>query len=169
MAQKYSFGVKSLKVGGIDPVTGLPTGLESVGDVYKDTATWTEADGAVTNHYAEGKADPVVVITEQGEETFAFSLMNFNAQTLQKFLGGTVTSVVDEPDVWNKPLQVVEIEKSVELETEDGSIFTIYRGKIMAKRNVTPTKTGLNLLEVMVRPLAPLVEDLPAVSIQDAE
>ena len=164
---KVAFGIKSMKAGGIDPVTGLPTGLEDVGDIYRDTGSWTETDGTETNHMAERKTDPVVSIKEPGEETLVFSLMDTSAVNLEKWCGGTVTTVVDQPDVWNKPSGVTNIEKSLEIETEDGTVFTIHRGKVTTKRNLTPTRTGIFLLEVTVKPMAPLVEGVQPVTIKD--
>jgi hypothetical protein len=164
---KVAFGVTSVKMGDIDPATGLPTALTDVGDIYRDTATMTEADGEVTNHFAERKTDPVVTIEEPGEETLQFSLMDISADNLVKYLGGTVTEVLDQPDVWNKPDGVVTIEKAFEITTDDGTIVTINRGRVRAKRNLTPTRNGIFLLEVTVRILAPKVDGVPAVTVTD--
>ena len=164
---RIAFGITSMKVGGIDPTTGLPTDLTDVGRIYRDTGTWTEEDGDETNHYAEREQDPVITIKEQGLETLNFSLMDTPADTLVLWAGGTVTEVVDEPDVWNKPRGPVNIEKSIEIVTADGTKFTIHRGKVTAKRNLTPTRNGIFLLEIQVRPMTPLVAGVPPVTIAD--
>jgi hypothetical protein len=164
---RVAFGIKSMKVGGIDETTGLPTSLTDVGRIYRDTGSWTEEDGPETMHYAEREQDPVITIREQGVETLNFSLMDTPADVLVLWAGGTVTEVVDEPDVWNKPRAPVNIEKSIEIETDDGTVFTIHRAKIYAKRNLTPTRNGIFLLEISARPLTPLVANVPPVTIAD--
>lgn len=156
-----------MKVGGIDAVTGLPTSLEDVGRIYRDTGTWTVADGEETNHYAERELDPVITIQNPGVETLNFSLMDTPADTLALWAGGTVTEVVDEPDVWNKPRGPVNIEKSIEIVTADGTKFTINRGKVTAKRNLTPTRNGIFLLEISIKVMTPLVDGVPPVTIAD--
>jgi len=163
---KVSYGVASIKAGGIDAVTGLPTALTSVGDVYKDTATMNETDGTETNHFAEMKTDPVITITEPGEETVEFSLMDTSADNLLAWIGGTVTTVgVD--DTWNKPRDIENIEKSLEITTEDGTVITVNRAKIMAKREHEPTRKGVMLIVVKARILTPLIDGVPPVTVAD--
>jgi len=167
MAQKFAFGIKSMKSGGIDPVTGLPTALEDVGDIYKDTGEWIENDGTTTPHRSEFKNTPVVTVVEPGDEEFRFTLMDTSAKNLAKLCGGTVTEVIDQPDVWNKPKGVPNIEMSFVLQTEDGTEVTIHRGKVVGKRRLTPTRTGMFLIDVAVTPQEPLIADLPAVTSKD--
>lgn len=163
---KVAFGVKSIKKGGINTSTGLAENLVNVGDVYRDTATLTQEDGETTDHYSEFKNDPVVTITEPGETTLEFSLMDTEADVLVQYLGGTVTTVSSVKS-WNKPSSVPDIEASFELETIDGTKFTINRAKVSAKINGELARKGITLLEVKARVLTPKVASVPPLVITD--
>lgn len=155
-----------MEAGGIDGVTGLPTAMADVGNVYKDTANMVESDGQETTHYAELKSDPVVVVDEAGEEMIEFSLMDTSATNLESWCGGTVTTVGTD-DTWNKPTTVPNIEKSLRITTEDSTVVTIHRAKIKGKRVLSPTKKGIFLIEVKAKILTPVVDGVPAVSVAD--
>jgi hypothetical protein len=156
----FSFGVKSIKAGGIDAITGLPTGLADVGDVYEGTATLDQEDAQITEHYSEFKNDPVASVEKTGKRMFSFSLMDTSADTLVAWLGGT-------PDVWNAPEQPPVIEKSLAIETEDGTIYTIHRAKITGKLSGDVSKTGKVTLDIVARVLQPKVADVPSLTVTD--
>lgn len=162
MSAVYSYGIKAVKASAIDPDTGLPVNLTDVGDIYRDTPEFTQDDPAVTEHAAELKDDPVITRQRKGAKNLAFSLMDTSAANCAKWMGGTVTSVAGEPDIWNEPADAEEIEMALELTMEDDSVYGIRRGKVMAKLIPDPKKTGITLIQVMVRPQAPLVDGLTA-------
>lgn len=162
MSKVYSYGIKSVKSSAIAPVTGLPVSLTDVGELYRDTPEFVQDDPAVTEHFSELKDDPIITRQRKGAKTLSFSLMDTSAANCAKWMGGTVTSVQGQPDVWNEPADAVEIEMAFELTMEDESVYGIRRGKVMAKLIPDPKKTGITLIQVMVRPQAPLVSGLSA-------
>ncbi|MEM9338721.1 MAG: hypothetical protein AAGA66_08345 [Bacteroidota bacterium] len=166
MNQK-AFGVQSIEIGTINESTGLGESYTSVGDVYKDTAIVEEEEPTSNDHFAELKRDPVISVVENGSETIRFDLMDAGADVLVNLLGGTATDVVDQPDIWSKPLGHTNIEKAIRITTDDGTIFTFNRVKIMASRNLQPTRQGIFLVKVMGKVLTPLINDLPSVTITD--
>ena len=164
---KVAFGLEKIEKGNIDPVTGLPTGLLDVGDIYRDTASMETADGETTDHFAELKQSPVITITEMGTQTLRFQLMDTSAAKLLEYMGGTVTEVAGEPDVWNAPRDIVAIEKAFVITTKDGTVFTIHRGKVVGKLIVNPTRKDVSLLDVMIRVLNPNVDALAPITVAD--
>lgn len=162
MSAVYSYGIKSVKASAIAPLTGLPVSLTDVGELYRDTPEFTQDDPAVTEHFSELRDDPIITRQRKGAKTLAFSLMDTSAVNCAKWMGGTVTEVAGQPNTWNEPADAVEIEMAFELTMEDDSIYGIRRGKVMAKLIPDPKKTGIALIQVQVRPQAPLVAGLPA-------
>lgn len=165
---KFSYGVKSIKSGGIDDATGMPTDLTDVGDVLADTATLEQADSETVDHYSEFKNDPIETVeTRTGKRTFIFSLMDTAAATLVDWCGGTVTEVDGEPDVWNAPEEAPEIYKSIQIETKDGTVITIYRAKIMGTFTATTQRSGRAVIEVTALVLSPKIEGVPPLTAKD--
>lgn len=161
----FPFGLSSIKTGGIDAVTGLPTSLVSVGNVLRNSAELTQDDAQMTEHFAELKSDPIAVVTRNGKRLFRFTLMDVAADTVVIYAGGSVTA--GPPDVWNAPTAAPNIEKSFEITTLDGTVITINRGKVTAKVTGQASEEGRFVVEVMVTPLTPLVADVPAFTIED--
>ena len=169
MPKEYDFGVVSIKRGGIDSVTGLPTALTDVGEIYRDTADMIPGDVDITDHFSELSSQPVIRTKRKGLTVLQFTLMDTSADVLAAYLGGTVTAVADEPDVWNEPDETPTIEASFEITTESGKVITIHRGDVTGKYIITPKRDSMNLLEVMVAIMKPLVENVPATTSKDAQ
>jgi len=166
MGQKV-FGVTSIEIGDINAVTGLGENYASVGDIYKDTAMNEEDEPTSNDHFAELKRDPVITVVENGAETLRFDIMDAGADTLVALLGGTVTAVAGNPDIWNKPTNHTNIEKAFRITTDDGTVFEYRRVKVMGHRNLEPTRKGIFLTKIVGRILTPLIADVPPVSITD--
>jgi hypothetical protein len=162
MSAVYSYGVKAVKASAIAAETGLPVELVDVGEIYRDTPEFTQDDPTVTEHYSELKDDPIITRQRKGAKNLVFSLMDTSAVNCVKWMGGTVTEVAEQPDTWNEPADAVEIEMALEITMEDDSVYGIRRGKVMAKLIPDPKKTGITLIQVQVRPQAPLVDGLTA-------
>lgn len=153
----YSYGIKAIRSSAIVAETGLPVSLVNVGEVYEESAEFTQEDPETVDHRSEFLDDPVVTIQRKGLKEVSFSLMDTSAANLVKWLGGTVVEVVDTPDQWEEPDSTPQIFMAMEFEFEDGSIYGIRRGKISAKLIPNPTYAGITLLEVTVRAMAPTV------------
>ena len=163
----YSYGIKAIRTSDIVTATGLPVGLTNVGEVYEESAEFTQEDPETTDHRSEFKDDPIVTIQRKGLKQVVFMLMDTSAANCLKWLGGTVVEVTDEPDQWEEPDTTPQIFQALEFEFEDGSIYGIRRGKVSAKVIPAPTYTGMTMLEVSIRPLAPIVTGLKAVYKRD--
>ena len=157
MAIEVSFGIASIEKGDIDAVTGLPSNLQDVGDVYRDSVSMETPDHTTTDHFPERGNHPLVRINRKALTVFKFTLMDTQAATLVQYLGGEVTEVAAGNDIWEEPLTTPKIENSFVLTTDDGKVFTIHRGDVVAKLVPNPTKTGVHLLEVMVTVMKPKV------------
>ena len=166
MAQKV-FGVTSVEIVDINAGTGLGENYASAGDIYKDSATVEEDEPTSNDHFAELKRDPVISVVENGAETIRFDIMDAGADTLVNLLGGTATDVAATPDKWNKPTTHTNIEKAIRITTDDGTVFEYNRVKVMAHRNLEPTRKGIFLVKVVGRVLTPLVDGVPSVVITD--
>jgi|GEM_PF-2993808 len=164
---RTAYGVASIEKGSINATTGLGESFASVGDILKDTAYLSQSPGNKTQHFAELKTNPIIVITEPGEIKFEFGLIDALADTVVQYMGGTVTNVADAADIWSSPTDVPDIENAFKITTEDGTVFTINRGRVEAMHDLVPTRKGLYQLKVSVTVLQPLIDGVPAMTITD--
>ncbi len=161
MSVVYSYGLEYLKAGTIDGTTGAATGLASVGDIFQDTCDITQGDPTITKLYsAQNPNTPRKSFAQPGSKTLKFSLMSNDADTLAKYLGGTVTTV-NSVKQWNAPSTYVDVELAFELKTSDGTIIKIARGGVTAKLNYAVRTNSLFLVDVVVEVLSPKVGVLP--------
>jgi len=158
----YSYGLQSVKVSPIDPATGLATALTDIGKIYRDTAEFTQDDPEQFEHFSELDDNPIVSKTRKGVKNIMLRLMDTSADNLVKYLGGTVTEVVDTPDKWNEPNDTPEIELGFEFEMEDGAKVGVNRGRISGKLIPDPKRSGFTVLELMIKVLQPKVTGVPA-------
>jgi hypothetical protein len=158
----YSYGLKSVKFGAIDPATGLGVSMSSVGEIYRDSAEFSQDDPEELEHFSELQDNPIISITRKGVKSIRMRLMDTAADNLVQWLGGTVTAVVDEPDIWNEPTGTPEIFKAFEFEMEDLSVVGINRGRVSAKLVPDPKRSGFTVIDVMIKVLQPMVANVPA-------
>ncbi|MGY6522010.1 MAG: hypothetical protein ACXIUD_09795 [Mongoliitalea sp.] len=157
----YSYGLKSVKYAPIDPETKVPGAFVTVGKIYRDTGEFQQEDAAVTDHLEELSDYPVVTTNRKGLSSVRMRLMDTSAANKVIWLGGTITTVADQPDQWNEPNQHPNIEYAFEFEFEDGSIKGINRGKVMAKDMPDPKRSGFHVIDVMIKVLQPEAANLP--------
>jgi len=164
--EKYAYGVSAIKASEIDPTDGSPVELLDVGEVYRDTAEVVVDDPTVTGHFSEFSEDAIISTARKGEKTINFNLMDTSAANCQKWMGGELVEVADQPDIWEEAPVQVDLYKVIELTFENGAKYTVHRGRVMAKLVPNPTRPGFTVIQVMVRPVKPLA-DLPIISKTD--
>lgn len=163
MAEIRAFGLKSIKIGAIEQFATL----EALGVTYKDTADLIQDDDSTTEIFSEENDNPELVLSTKGRTTLKWTIMDVAPKTLVKVLGGTVTTVTLK-DTWNEPAATVNIEKSIEIVTVDGTVIRIARAKIVAKKNFAFRKQGVLLIEITAQVLKPsTVSALPPVSVAE--
>ncbi len=165
MMSKYRYGLVSLKISDIDPATGLAaagTEKELKDDVYRDTFDVTEEDGTTTDHFSEMNVDPEISFNEDGAMNLMMEVMDTSVDNLALLKGGEVVVDVEGKRIWSKPKANIQIEKHIEIETQDGYKMIIPRGKVMATINNKVRRNGIGLIKVKIRPLNPLVDGLAA-------
>lgn len=164
---KYSYGVASFLVGDITPVTGaILNPVEIKEAVYRDTFNMTEEEGTTTDHYSEMDTTPKVSFTEVGKETITLQLMETQAAMLERFLGGTVTTLEGQ-STWHKPQGAPSIEKFIKITTVDGTLIQIPRAKVTGRKNLQFRRNGIWLIDVTITPLSPLLGAISAMEITD--
>ncbi len=164
---KYSFGISAFTLSDIDPGTFLGINAIDVKEaVYRDTFNSTEEEGTTTDHYSEMDTTPKVSFTEVGKETYTFQIMETQVDMLVLFLGGAKT-VVATRDRWSKPNTATNIEKFVNITTNDGVDIIIPRAKITGRKNLQFRRNGIWLIDVTLTPLTPKGGTLAAVVIDD--
>lgn len=162
MAKVTALGLSKIEVADITATDGKPGAYAALGLTYQDTCQMTEEDPTTTEHYAEEVEDPIITLSRRGKLTFAFSLMNANADTMQKVFGGTVAA-----KKWTAPAKMPVIEKAVKITPEIGGIFEIGRASLTAKMNGNFNKSGIFLIDITLTVLNPEFATIPRVSYTD--
>lgn len=165
MAKVTALGLSKIEVADITAADGKPGAYAALGLTYQDTCQMTEEDPTTTEHYAEEVEDPIITLSRRGKLTFAFSLMNANADTMQKVFGGTVTGTTNKK--WTAPAKMPIIEKAVKITPEIGGIFEIGRASLTAKMNGNFNKSGIFLIDITLTVLNPEFSTIPRVSYTD--
>ncbi|MCF0190188.1 MAG: hypothetical protein HUJ96_02880 [Marinilabiliaceae bacterium] len=148
----YMFGLSKIEIGDIAEDGGMGTNLSQLCLCTEDSCVLSQEDNNVTEIYAEEVDDPVVVINKFGKMTLAFSGMDFDPETLVKFMGGTVS---EDGKTWNAPNTVPTIEKSIKITPKQGVAVSIPRASITAKINAELKKTSLSQFDVVATILNP--------------
>ncbi|OZI09582.1 hypothetical protein BWI93_03095 [Siphonobacter sp. BAB-5385] len=153
MASVVTLGLASIEVGAVAADGGPGTTLTSLGYTFEDSCTMTQDDPEVNEFFAEEVEDPIVRKMKKGRTTFAWQLMDPDAETLQKIFGGTVSS--GTPKTWSAPDVTPSIEQTVKITPHEGLVITIPRGSLVAKVNAQFSRKGMFLVDISVVPLKP--------------
>ena len=154
MATKiYTLGLSAIKMGAIANDGGMGETLATLGYTKADSCTFEQDDPEVTDFNAEEVDDPVVSIAKAGKINFNFELMNPDIDVMVDLFGGTKDETNGEK--WNAPEKMPVIEKSVQIEPDQGFIFKIPRMKIVAKIVGGFSSTGMMTISVNCTVLQP--------------
>jgi hypothetical protein len=154
MANIYTLGLAKIEIGDIAADGGMSTSLSIWGQTLKGTCNVTQEEGDVIEHYAEEQEEPAVSIKKKGKTTMAFSVMNPDTNTMQKFFGGTVTGT-GAAAKWKAPSQTPVIEKSIKITPHQGLIWEFPRVSISARINGQFGRDGIFVIEVAGTALQP--------------
>jgi hypothetical protein len=89
---KYKIGVSAIKIGAIAGDGGMGTSLSAGGDTVAGSASLVTEEGTKTDFNIEEADDPVYsILSEKGKITLAWSTYANDANSLEKFFGGTKT------------------------------------------------------------------------------
>lgn len=152
---QYTIGLAGITVGDIAGDGGPGTSLTALGETYQNSCRLNMDDPTVTNFYVEEKTQPVKVKSVPGDITLTFQVANADTDTLVSLFGGTATGTSPNK-VWNMPVTVPTIEKTVKLEPQEGfKAITIPRGSMSAKLNGEFSGQNMFVIDVTVTALAP--------------
>jgi len=160
MSELRSFGVKSIKLGDIPDDGSMSITLAALGLTYQDSASLKEAEGTVTDVFAEEVDFPVESFQDLGQTMLAFSIMDLTAAGLLKLKGGTLVE-----GSWGSPRAIVDIEQSAQIITRRNVLIEIPRGKVRAVLNFDLKKKQVALVDIKMPALLPNMDGLAPVSI----
>lgn len=126
---------------------GMGTVLTAIGDIKENTIKVLEADGTRTSFRAAGKSAPVLEAVQDGDMTIEFDLMSMDKEVMADLMGGTVTGDPGE-EVWNRPLKKPVIERSFEIEDEEGVPMQLPRVSLVGTIQNVYSPTDVNVIRV---------------------
>lgn len=142
-------GLTEIRVGTAAANGTMPGSLTKIGKVYKGTCRIEQDAPEVTEHFEENKSAPEVRKKDKKIPKIRFSLMDFDAQALADYVGGTNTS-----GTWGYDGSEVVANKSIKLVAEQGLDFEIPNADIEAVLNGEMTSKGILLIDFIVTPTA---------------
>ncbi len=148
MAEKRTFGLKSVKMG---PVDGTPE-LLGDGNTLEGTASFTKAEDEEKPFYAEEHDDPIETIKKKGISTLEFAIVDFTPSTLVRVLGGEVNGTTGE---WDAPESAPEIEQRFEVVTKKNVTLTLKRASVNASVEWPLTREDIGRVKIKATVLAP--------------
>ncbi len=154
MAEVRTLALLKIEISDIAGDGGLGTSFAVLGKTYKDTAELMGADPEVFEHNSEESEDPEEMVTHKGKVTIKWSIMDTDADTLVKVLGGTSTGTAPNK-IWSAPDQAPSIEKSIKITPKSGKVINIVRTKLVAKPNYKLASNGIFLVDITATILAP--------------
>ncbi len=160
MSFSYGLKVDSLKIGAVAVGGGAGTVLVSPGKVRENTVKVTPAAPTKTEFFAEGESSPAIITQKKGVKTIAFDIMTFDKEVIADLTGGTVTGVAPN-DLYKEPTGSPTIERTVQMEDEQGVKWTFPRVSITAMMVGAFTSTEINVIRVEGTVLAPVDGSAP--------
>lgn len=165
MAEKRSFGLKSIKIGAVGADGGMGADLAALGVTSEGTAVFSKDEDEVKEFFSEENDDPIEIITKKGKTTLQFGIVDVTPSTLVKVLGGTVDVSVPATPVWKAPATAPSIEKSIEVITKKDVKIEIPRALITASIDWNLGKEALATVKIKATVLTPTKEGEPSVKI----
>ncbi len=132
---------------------GVPgTAFTPIPNIFKDSVTFNFADASEVKVPIEGSSEPLAIINVKNETDYIeISIPSPSTDELVALAGG---SKEDSKDLWNEPLVVPNINKTIKIVTSeyDKKVveYVIVNGKITAKLSQAPGAEQSELLLVRV-------------------
>lgn len=145
-----TIGLAKISVGTASPNGTMPSGLEKIGKVYKDSCKIAQDAADVTEHYEEGKAAPEVRKKYKKIPKVTFSLMDCDPEALVKYIGGETVST----NGWGFNGDEINANVAMKIETEQGLDFCIPNADVEAVINADMSAKGIFLVDFTVTPCA---------------
>jgi len=158
MAETRTLGLSSIEISDIASDGGIGATFAPLGVTYKDSAELTSDEPEITEHYSEENDEPEETISKRGLTKIKWSIIDSDADTLVKILGGTATGTAPNK-VWSAPSSVVDIEKSIKITPKAGKAINIVRARLVAKINYKLSRTGILLIDIVATVLTPKKAD----------
>lgn len=145
-----TIGLAKISVGIASTNGTMPTQLEKIGKVYRDSCKITQDAAEVTEHFEEGKSAPEVRKKSKKIPKVTFSLMDCNPDALVKYIGGSKVNT----NGWGFNGDEITSNVAMKIESEQGLDFCIPNADIEAVINADMSAKGIFLVDFTVTPCA---------------
>ncbi|QNK63949.1 hypothetical protein H7F33_05505 [Pedobacter sp. PAMC26386] len=166
MAQIFSYGLKigGLVLGAIAADGGAGPVLTSPGKVRENTLKITPADPTDTDFFEEGDdSAPAITVSKKGVKEITFDLLTFDKEVIADLTGGTITGA-GANTVYNEPLGVVNVEKTLKATDTQDNDWLYPRVKVNASLVGVFTTTDVNVVRVKCKVMKPAKAGVSAFS-----
>lgn len=145
-----TIGLSKISVGTASTNGTMPSSLEKIGKVYKDSCKITQDAAEVTEHFEEGKSAPEVRKKSKKIPKVTFSLMDCDPDALVKYIGGSKVNT----NGWGFNGDEITANVAMKIESEQGLDFCIPNADIEAVINADMSAKGIFLVDFTVTPCA---------------
>lgn len=145
-----TIGLAKISVGAAATSGTMPTSLEKIGKVYKDSCKIAQDAAEVTEHFEEGKSAPEIRKKSKKVPKVTFSLMDCDPATLVKYIGGETVNT----NGWGFNGDEITANVAMKIESEQGLDFCIPNADVEAVINADMSAKGIFLVDFTVTPCA---------------
>lgn len=142
------FGTKTVEMA---PVTAngtmpLEAAWKELCKTYRDSVEIVDADPDIAEEFCDQVDEAIEVFIEAGKTDGKFSGYEYDTETLQKLMGGTVVN-----GTWTEGNNR-GMDMAIRFKTDSGHIIAYPVVKLFAKKNLKLVKKGVALIDVIFKP-----------------
>ena len=144
------FGTKEVLFAEVEPNYAVPLDADftELCKTYRDTVEIVDADDDIQDEYSDQSDDPIISLFTPGKTEGKFSGYDYEPETLQKLLGGTVLD-----GEWTEGDRKPKI-IALRFISDSGHRITYPAVSLRAKKNLKLKKKELALIDCTFTPLA---------------
>lgn len=155
-AEKYAYGIKSVKFGTPTETASMPTGLSTWAQTVAGSLTISEDEAQTKDFNVEEVTTPVkTIVTDVGALTAQWRAYDLTPSLVAIVKGGTAGTAgtgAAAVNTYAGPLSVTTMDLALEITTTNDVVFSVYKAAVLARFDGGVGRE--NLLELEVRAIA---------------
>lgn len=169
MEKTRSIGLKKAYFGDVNPDGGMPAEMAQLARTLKGTASFTTEEDSTTDFYCEEEPSAPVesIPNEPGLKQIKLNLMEWDNETLIKFLGGTEGAAEDvtiegktySVKKYQAAKEMVTIKMAVRVISIHNVVIEIPNALVTARFVWNLNRTEIAQIEITAKALAPIGEN----------
>lgn len=152
-AEKYIYGIKSVKFGTPEGDDSMPSVLTQWAQTVEGSLTLSEDEATIKDFKVEETSTPVKsIVTDSGALTAKWRAYDMSVEQIETVKGGTGTeSAAPTAHTYDGPVQVVAQDLALEITTTNDAVISIYNAAVVARFDGSISRENLLEMEVTAK------------------